>query len=105
MIHGLPLSKYLSFILFGNQACLNIFNAFVDAPMIPVLGFLVVYFLIDLYIYSIAVKIFCGRLIDGGFVTGTVPGFMLPYTEVGNDVGNGSSDMSSNNSHLNEGLK
>ena len=44
---------------------------------------------------SMAVTIFDGILIDGGCVLGPVPGFMLPDTEVGPDVGNGSLEMSS----------
>ena len=54
---------------------------------------------------SIDVTEVCGRLIDGGCVPEPVPGFLLPYYEVGPDAGNGSSEMSSNISGLNEGLK
>ena len=53
-------------------------------------------------ISSIAVTKFCGRLVYGGYVTGTFPGFLVPDTEVGHDVGNGSSVMSSNISCLND---
>ena len=54
---------------------------------------------------SIAVTIFGGRLIDWGYVHVNVTGLMLPDPEVGTDVRNGSSEMSSNISGLNEGLK
>ena len=43
-ICGLPLSKYPSFSFLGNAAWLNIVNVVVAAPIIPALGFLVVYF-------------------------------------------------------------
>ena len=38
-------------------------------------------------------------------VSGPVPGLLFPDPEVGPDVGNGSLDMFSNISGLNEGLK
>ena len=43
-IYGLPLYKYISFILLVNAACLNIVNLVVAAPMLPVLGFLLRFF-------------------------------------------------------------
>ena len=54
---------------------------------------------------SIAVTTFFGRLIDGSCVPGHVPGLLLIDPELVPDVGNGSSEMSSNISGLNEGLK
>ena len=54
---------------------------------------------------SIVVTTFCGRLIDVGCVPGPDPGLLLPDPEVCPDVGNGYSDMSSNISGFNEGLK
>ena len=54
---------------------------------------------------SIAVTTFGGRLIEEGCVPGPVPGFLLPDPEVGPDVGNGYSEMSSNISGLNECLR
>ena len=54
---------------------------------------------------SIAVTTFSGTLIDGSCVPGPVPGLLLPDPELVPDVGNGSSEMSSNLSGLNEGLK
>ena len=44
IICGLPLSKYLSFISLVNSVWLNIVNTVVSAPILPVLGYLVVYF-------------------------------------------------------------
>ena len=46
-----------------------------------------------------------GIFIDGGCVPGPVTEFMLSYHELGPNVGNGSSEMSSNISGLNQGLK
>ena len=55
--------------------------------------------------YSITVTTFGGRLVDGNCVPVHVTGFLLPDPEVGHDVFNGSLEMSSNISDLNEGLK
>ena len=44
----------------------------------------------------IAVTTFGGRLIDEGCVPVHVPGLLLPDPEVGPNVGNGSSEISSN---------
>ena len=54
---------------------------------------------------SIVVNAFFGILIDGGCVSGPATGFLLPDTELGPDVGNKSSKISSNFSDLNGGLK
>ena len=43
-ICGLSLSKYQSFEFLGNESWFNIVNIVVAAPMLPVLGCLVVYF-------------------------------------------------------------
>ena len=43
-ICGLPLSKYTPFTSLCNAALLNIVDAVVAAPIIPVLGCLAVYF-------------------------------------------------------------
>ena len=67
-ICGLPLSKYLSFTYLGNAAWFYIVVGVVSAPIIPVLGCLVVYFWILLEMSTIAVTTFCGRFIDGGYV-------------------------------------
>ena len=104
-ICGFPLSKYIYFTLFGNSVWLNIVTTVVASPIIPVIGRLVAYFLIYLEISLIAITTFDGRLIDGGCFPGPVPGCLLPDPELGPDVGNGSSEMSSNLSGLNEGLK
>ena len=60
----------------------------VATPIIPVLGFLIIYFWIALDISSTAVTTFIGRLIYGGCVIGPVLGLLLPYTESYPDVGN-----------------
>ena len=44
----------------------------------------------------IAITTFCGILIDGCCVPGPVPGLLFPHPEIAPDVGNVSSDMSSN---------
>ena len=44
MICGFLLSKYIFFTLLFNEAWFNIFNIVVTAPILPVLGFLFVYF-------------------------------------------------------------
>ena len=54
---------------------------------------------------SISLTKFGVILIGGVYFLGPVPRFLFPDTEVGPDVGNGSSDMSSNISGLNEGLR
>ena len=46
-----------------------------------------------------------GILIDRGSVPGPVSVLLLPDPEIGPDVGNGSSDIASNMSGLNEVLK
>ena len=48
---------------------------------------------------------FCVILIDWGCFTGPIPGLLLPDPEVGINVGDRSSEISSNISILNEGLK
>ena len=55
--------------------------------------------------FSISVTTLCGILVGGGCVTVPVPGFLLTYPNVYTDVGGGSSDMSSNLSGFNQGLK
>ena len=83
----LPLSKYIFFTSLGNTDLLNIVDVIVAAPILPVLGCLVVYFRIGLEISSIAVTTFIRRLIDSIFVPGHVPGMLLPDPELGPDVG------------------
>ena len=104
-ICGLTLSKYLSFTSFYNAEWLNIVDVVVASPIIPLLGFFVVYFLIAMEMYSISVTKVFGILIDGGCVSGPVPGLLFPDPEVCPDVGNRSSEMFSNISGLNEIMK
>ena len=54
---------------------------------------------------SIGITKFGGRYIDGGCVPGTVTGILLPDPEVGHDMVNGSSEISSNISDFNKCLK
>ena len=68
----------------------------VATPMLPVMGFFVVYFWAALNMSSIAITIFGGRLIGGSCVTGPIPVLIFPYPVVCSDVGGGSSEMSSN---------
>ena len=94
-ICGLSSSKYTPFTSLFNVAWFNIVDVVVAYPIPPVLSCLVMYFWIVLYLSSIAITTFCGILIDGGFVPVPVTIFLLPDTEVGLDVVNGSSEMSS----------
>ena len=55
--------------------------------------------------FSIAVTKFCGIFIYGGCVPVPVPVLLLPDHESDPDVGKESSEMSSNVSGLNGGLK
>ena len=102
---GLPLSKCISFSLLVNAALLNIVDGVVSATLHHLLGCLVVYFLFPFKMSSKSVTTFDGIFIDGGFVPKPVRGSLLLDPEVCPDVGNGSSDMSSNISVLNEVLK
>ena len=43
-ICGLPLSKYLYLTSLGNSAWLNLVDVVVAAPILPVLGWLVIFF-------------------------------------------------------------
>ena len=75
---------------------MNIFYVVVASQILPVLGCLVVYFLIYLDISSIFVTTFCGIFIDEVFVPGPVSVLLFTGNEVVPDVGNGSLDISSN---------
>ena len=100
-ICGLSLSKYISFALLGNAAWLDIVDVVVASPILPVLGFLVVHFCIALYMSSISIITFCGILIDEGCHPVPVTELLLSDHEIGPDLENVSSEISSNASGLN----
>ena len=104
-ICGLPLSEYLSFTLLVNSAWLNIFNVVVSDQILHLLVCLVVFLNSLREVLNGPNHIFCGRLIYWGFFPRPFIGLLFPDHEVGLGMGNESSEMSSNISGLNKGLK